>query len=198
MIRNKAGVCLCMLLIFLLMLPGLGIPAAEGENANTRGTTILTERFYSFDQYTTWNYEFSDDFFFLPSDTYNHSFARLSLGVALAAFRDTSSAVDQGKCLIQFLGDAGFEDIDAHTYDTNPTGDSIGLGIGHKKVDSVTVIALAVCGGNYGPEWASNVKIGDEELSQGFAESAEKVLGELDTYRELPTTCSREVGASYA
>lgn len=188
--RIKKLIRLCVLwtvlLAALVQVSGPASAFAEGETAAARKTYTLTERFYAYERYNTWNYEFSDDYFFLPSDTYHHSFARVSAGLALSAAR-TDDHEAQGKCLVTFLRDLGFEEIDAHTYDTDPTADSVGLGIGHKKVDDVTVIALAVCGGNYGAEWANNMKVGDGVLSEGFAESAQIVMDELDSYLEKYT-----------
>ena len=171
------------LLAALVQVSGPASAFAEGETAAARETRTLTERFYACDRYNIWNYEFSDGYFFLPSDIYHHPFARVSAGLALSAAR-AGDQEDQGRCLVTFLRDLGFEEIDAHTYDTDPTADSVALGIGHKKVDDVTVIALAVCGGNYRAEWANNVKIGDGVLSEGFAESAQIVMDELDAYLE--------------
>ena len=181
--KNPACAVLLMLLVLLTLLPALRIPAAEGE---PRETKTLNGSFFSFDKSHSWSYEFSDDYFFLPSDEYSHPFARASLGLALSAFRHKNPGgeyrEDQDDYLVAFLQDAGFEEIDTHTYDSEPTTDSIALGIGQKKVDDVTVTVLAVCGENYGPEWASNLTVGDNLRSDGFADAARKVEDELDAY----------------
>ena len=184
-IKKLVGSCVLwtVLLAALVQASGLVSAFAEGETAAARETRTLTERFYACDRYNTWNYEFSDDYFFLPSDTYHHPFAQVSAGLAFSAAR-AGDHEDQGRCLVTFLRDLGFEEIDAHTYDTDPTADSVTLGIGHKQAGDVTVIALAVCGGNYRAEWANNMKVGDGVLSEGFAESAQIVVDELDAYLE--------------
>lgn len=172
------------LLVFLLQILCPVISTAEGISTAERDGRILTERFYVSGRHYTWNYEFTDDFFFLPSDTYHHSFAQTSIGLAFSAIRDTSRPDNQGNCLVSFLQDAGFEEIDVSAYASNPTEDSIAFGIGRKVLNDVTVIALAVCGGNYSAEWANNFKIGDDVLPEGFGKSAQKVLAGLNTYLE--------------
>ena len=89
---------------------------------------------------------------------------------------------NQGECVVKFLQDMGFEDINAHTYDKKSTKDSIALAIARKKVDDLTVISLVVCGNNYGEKWASNVSIGNGTIPEGFSEAAGKALQELDAY----------------
>jgi hypothetical protein len=172
------------LLVFLLQILCPVISTAEGISTAERDGRILTERFYVSGRHYTWNYEFTDDFFFLPSDTYHHSFAQTSIGLAFSAIRDTSRPDNQGNCLVSFLQDAGFEEIDVSAYASNPTEDSIAFGIGRKVLNDVTVIALAVCGGNYSAEWANNFKIGDDVLPEGLGKSAQKVLAGLNTYLE--------------
>ena len=172
--------------------PGaVSLDNASQENKNTEaGTgdihkheTITVEgSTYYFNNFATWKYQFSDDYFFLPSDQYHHSLAKVSAGLALSSARVTEREGNQGECVVNFLRDMGFVDIDAHTYDKKSTKDSIALAIARKKVDDLTVICLAVCGNNYGVEWASNVTVGDDLLSEGFADGAGKALNELDAY----------------
>ena len=133
---------------------------------------------------TSWDYPYSDNFFTLPSDEYNHTFAKSSLGLALAAFRDKNNESAQDDNLISYFEDAGFEDISTDTYKTEPTTDSIAYGIARKTVNGCTVIAVSVCGGNYTKEWAGNFTIGDATRSQGFNEAAQKVEAGLNEYIE--------------
>jgi len=172
--------------------PGaVSLDNASQENKNTEAGTGDTHKHetitvegstYYFNNFSTWKYQFSDDYFFLPSDQYHHSLAKVSAGLALSSARVTEREGNQGECVVNFLRDMGFVDIDAHTYDKKSTKDSIALAIARKKVDDLTVICLAVCGNNYGVEWASNVTVGDDLLSEGFADGAGKALNELDAY----------------
>lgn len=86
--------------------------------------------------------------FFLPSDTYHHSFARISAGLALSAAR-TDDHEAQGKCLVTFLRDLGFEEIDAHTYDTDPTADSVGLVLGYAAALAAFGLLNGLLAGTY-------------------------------------------------
>ena len=70
---------------------------------------------YYFNNFATWKYQFSDDYFFLPSDQYHHSLAKVSAGLALSSARVTEREGNQGECVVYFLRDMGFVDIDAHT-----------------------------------------------------------------------------------
>lgn len=171
---------LCLVTCLLLIMTGTVY--AEENGTDEAGT--IRASFCAFDQVVTWDYPYSDDYFFLPSDTYSHSFARLSLGMALSAFRDTGNEEKQDDYLIDFLKNAGFEQIDTHTYAGKPTADSISLGLALKKIGDTTVIACAVCGGNYSAEWASNVTVGNDVRSEGFAKAAVKVEAELASYLE--------------
>ena len=169
------------LLLVLLLTLNFKTMAAENDAGETK---TITESFSAFDRAVSWEYEYSDEYFFLPSDMFHLPLARLSLGLALSAFRDTGHEEEPDDYLTAFLQDTGFEDIDTDTYDSEPTADSIAYGIGSKKIGDVTLIALAVCGGNYSSEWANNVKIGDGTLAEGFADSARKVENGLNTYLE--------------
>ena len=48
----------------------------------------ITGSFHTLGVSVTWEYPYSDAFFSLPPDRYDHRLARLSLGMALSAFRD--------------------------------------------------------------------------------------------------------------
>lgn len=145
-------------------------------------------RFIDHDQTVTWEYPYSDEFFYKPSDKYDHDFARLSMGLAIAAFRDEKQPEAEDHFLIEFLESMGFSGIETETYRTKPTADSISYGLARKKIGDMTVLTCAVCGFGYGKEWASNLTVGDFERSQGFNEAAEKVEAAIEDYMERNIT----------
>ena len=144
--------------------------------------------FFDHEQTVTWEYPYTDDFFYKPSDKYDHDFARLSMGLAIAAFRDEKQPDAEDHFLIEFLESMGFSGIETETYRTRPTADSIAYGLASKKIGDMTVLTCAVCGFGYGPEWASNFTVGDFERSQGFNEAAGKVEAAIEDYMERNIT----------
>ena len=174
----------CLAMMSLILMLSL-LPACMGEAAEDKGarTETISASFPYYSKVITWNYPYSDAFFLQPSDVYSHPFAQLSMGVAYAAFRSEHKET-QDEYLIDCMEKAGFGEIDTQTYREEPSAYSIAYGFAQKKIGDVTVIACAVCGGNYGKEWASNLTIGKGETAQGFAESAQKVEKALDKYLE--------------
>ena len=175
-------ICLAVLCLALtLSLPESGRSGAA-EEAGEPGT--ISASFSSFDKVYTWDYPYSDAFFLTPSDTYCHPLAQLSMGTAYAAYRDTGHPEAQDDYLIDLWEKAGFEEFDTETYRTDPTAYSIAYGFAQKKIGDATVISCAICGGNYGAEWASNLTIGNGTEAEGFADSAHTVEEALDRYLE--------------
>ena len=161
--------------IFLLMMQ---VSAAHAEEADIKGT------FVTFDHVVTWDYTYDDDYFTQPSDQYNHDLARLSLGMALAAFRDTDHPKAQDDNLVDYLQDMGFSHIETDTYASEPTAYSVACGLAVKEIDGTPVVVCAVCGGNYGKEWASNLTVGDMVRSMGFRDSSAKIQEAISDYVE--------------
>ena len=170
--------------IICLLLLGICLPALCSVSAAYAEETRIKGSFTTLDHTVIWEYGYDDDFFLKPSDQYNHEFARLSLGMALAAFRHNEQPDAQDDNLIDFLQSIGFSRIETGTYHMNPTSDSVGYGMAVKKIGDTTVLACAVCGGNYGKEWASNLTVGDYVRSQGFQDSSLKVQEAIADYLE--------------
>ncbi|WP_251712094.1 hypothetical protein [Lactococcus ileimucosae] len=87
----------------------------------------------------------------------------------------------------QLLEEIGFEKFKANQhFQERPSKDSIGAVIAQKKLtvkeEDYTLIALAIRGGGYEAEWASNLTLGRLGEHQGFREASEKVLTFLDQY----------------
>ena len=176
-IRNKTiKIVGSLLLSILLFVSGTSSAIAQEKTVTGVFPSMAEGR------YISWNYKYSDDFFLQSPDEYNHDLARLSLGLALAAFRDEWKPETQDEHLLQFLDEMGFEQIETDTYRTKPTADSIGYGLALKQVGDTTIIVCAVCGGGYGAEWASNVTVNDGVRSAGFQDAATKVEAAISDY----------------
>ncbi len=77
----------------------------------------------------------------------------------------------------------GFKDFCANSFwEDKPGSDSIGVAAARKAIKDentgkeYTLIALAVRGGGYGGEWASNFTMGESGEHQGFSEARDNVL----------------------
>ncbi len=174
------GILLC----FFLLIAGFSsvtVRADETDNADIR---YITGQFSTLEKYVSWDYPYSDTYFTQPSDQYNHNFARLSLGLALSSFRDKERPEAQDDYLIEFFENMGFEEIESDTYRKEPETDSIAYGLATKKINGFTVLACAVCGGNYSAEWASNLTVGDKDRSEGFYDASKKVQAAIRDYME--------------
>ncbi len=168
-------------LLCVTLLAGLfGAPAVQAEAADEGRTVRGT--FKTFGHKWTQEYRYDDAYFSLPSDMYHHDFARLSLGLSLCAFRNKDNPDRQDDNLLAFLEEMGFSEAETDAYRTGPTKDSICYGLARKTVGDTTVILCAVCGGNYGAEWASNLTVGDEDRSVGFRDASMQVQAALTDY----------------
>jgi len=115
---------LCLLTLSLTLAFGL-LPFGSGRAEETGKTETVSASFPYFAKVITRDYPYCDDFFLQPSDTYNHPFAQLSVGMAFVAFRDTDHPEAQDGYLIEALENAGFGEIDTQPYRKNPTAYSI-------------------------------------------------------------------------
>ena len=174
--RNKARqFCLVILAVFMLLFSVSSVFAEESS---------ITGYFNGFGYTVPWEYSWSEDYFRLPPEEYNHDLAKLSLGMALAAFRDEFHPENPADLLIDFFEKLGFEQIETVSFNTPPTSYSISYGFAQLKRSDMTVVAVAVCGGNYGAEWASNLTVGDGDRPYGFQDAAQKVQVALADYLE--------------
>ena len=144
--------------------------------------TGIDSTYNTLDHIVTWDYAYDDDYFLQPADEYNHNLARLSLGMALASFRDVERPDAEDDYLVGLFEDMGFSQIETETYRNPPTAYSVAFGFATKRIGDTTVVACAVCGGNYDQEWASNLTVGDLMRAMGFADSSAIVQEALADY----------------
>ena len=140
-------------------------------------------------------YYYSDSYFQESSYTYNEHLATMSLCLALSAFgsNETDDYTLKMKNAEELFYNIGFTNFD-HNYTEfenkgilgKPTKDSIGAVVARKEITvddkGYTLIALAVRGGGYESEWASNLTVGKTGKHKGFSEARDQVINFLQTY----------------
>lgn len=151
-------------------------------------------------------YYYSDEYFYGSSFAvwdsakmrwkYNDSLATMSLCLELSAWgsnvekRNGGGKIDytvKSKNAEDLLGEIGFDHLKKSPgFLIQPERDTIGavaarkpLKVGDKEY---TLIALAIRGGGYGAEWASNFTLGAEGMHQGFREARDNVMDFLRGY----------------
>lgn len=143
----------------------------------SRGSTLKTKAYYS------------DDYFTYNNLSYVPQIGTLSLSLALASFNssaDKSSYSSMADNLESFMNQIGMTNYEVNNdFITKPTEDSLGVGIGSKKINNYTLIALGTRGSEYEKEWSSNFKISgpnQDEYHQGFYDGSEIILNFLNDY----------------
>lgn len=172
---------MCLLMLTVLTVSLLPLSAASAQ----AGTLWLDARFESpgSAKPRAWQFPYRDDLFAASADTYSHTLAQASLGLALSAFRSKALKQDEQDVTVRaYLEGAGFSALASQDYDKIPTADTVSTVIGSKKLDGFTLVAVAICGGGYGSEWLSNFTVGDEERHVGFNGAARKVQARIRDY----------------
>ena len=153
------------------------IPVSPSEVRNG-----VFEYYSEFRKETThYTFDYDENWFYENATSYNHDLARMSIRVAMAA-ADTSS-----RMITELFEDLNFNSITGNY--PSPTSNSIGYVIGSKTVqntagENMTLLAVAVRGGGYGAEWASNFKVGTASNHQGFSEAATTVVDGIKAHIE--------------
>jgi alpha-tubulin suppressor-like RCC1 family protein len=136
-------------------------------------------------------YHYSDEYFAESSKVFNIHLATMTLCLEMSAFGSgietnmyDNYSLNAEALLTEELGFEHFET--SPEYNFKPYRDSIGCVAAYKTLSlegqDYTLIALAVRGSGYEAEWASNFKMGESGLHQGFMEARDKVLEFLDDY----------------
>ncbi len=138
---------------------------------------------------TWYSYEvdFDDSVFAQDCGVYQPKLARMSISLAVSAFRDWEQPDRKQHLGEDFLTNAGFTDIRSFDYEGDPTKDTIGMLLARKQLGDRTVVALAVSGEYYRREWVSNLYVGvagSDPVSrhEGFHQAAEKAFDRLMAY----------------
>ena len=133
------------------------------------------------DKEASYDYSYDESWFLKSGTEYQHDLARMSIRMAMAAARTTPVSI---KDLFDQLS---FDYSNESIVYPNPTRDSIGYAIGSKRIldengGEFTLVAVAVRGGGYKDEWASNITIGKEAEHKGFKEAGEAVAEAVQSY----------------
>ena len=183
-LRKILIIAICILMILLM-----GIRACAEEE--TSQTEIIHSNFYNLTVKETRTLEvpFNRDWFKSNASVYSHNLAKLSLGLATAAFRP-HSADEEGIAtdanLAAFLQEAHFSDLRSDDYDKNPSMYTVSTVMGHQKIgegdEAFELIAVGVCGQGYVDEWESNFSIGTGIFHEGFDRSSKLVYDRIFGY----------------
>lgn len=136
---------------------------------------------FTFDTY------YNDSYFLLDNKEYHEEIALASHAMALATFNGDEDYSVRSKYLRDLWEKEHFDNIYMNdSFYQMPSTDSIGYGIASKHIalknEVFTLIAVAVRGGNYDGEWASNFTLGLEGDAQGFKEARDQVIEGLTSY----------------
>lgn len=145
---------------------------------------------------------YSDGYFFEDPDDYNPHLATMSINMAVAAFGRNTNAIPGNKYanhfanVKQLMSDIGCAEeafFVNEDYQKQPEyfGEkdrlsTIAVAISQKKVEfegqTYTIVPVAIRGGGYEVEWASNVTLGHYGEAKGFADAADQVYGHVQSY----------------
>ena len=138
-----------------------------------------------------------DERWFMENNTqYHHGLARISLAMAVSAFRGNAAAPDAAiRSFFSQLGLAGAGDPDRAgrpgvcTWDFEAMGEeTVGTAIAWRYLtcfeSPVPLVAVAVSGGYYGDEWANNLDFGLTGDHAGFARAGKKVADRIARFEE--------------
>lgn len=128
-----------------------------------------------------YTYSYDESWFLKSGTEYQHDLARMSIRMAMAAARQSPVSI---KDLFEQLN---FSYSDSSIVYPTPTKDSIGYAIGSKRIldengQEFTLVAVAVRGGGYEDEWASNFTVGTGDEHQGFSAAGNTVAWAVREY----------------
>ncbi len=171
---------------------GLDLAFSEIAGLISNRLKKITFNFQSGEDYPLTCY-YTSDYFSNSSYEYNSSLSTMSLSYAMSAFGseigDQVDYTQKSQNAEKLLHDIGVkkENIAANDwFYKKPTTDSIAAIAGNMPIyvngEKYTLIALAVRGGGYEQEWASNFTIGASGQHEGFAQAKNEVLTFLKGY----------------
>lgn len=128
----------------------------------------------------TFDTYYNDSYFLLNNEDLHEEIALASHAMALSTFNFNVDYSKRNEDLVNLWHKENFEHLWFNqSYYEKPTTDSIGFGIASKYIaleEGFTLLAIAVRGGYYDGEWASNFTLGIEGNAQGFDEASDMVV----------------------
>ena len=180
-----------MTVLLSFMISGLPVYAEEKQK-NDDQSEIIHAKFYTLttEKNSSMEVAYNPKWFRESARVYQHSLAKLSLGLATSAFRPNSAhsegitAADMN--LNDFLTEAHFTDLRSDDYDKDPNMYTVSTVMGHQRIgegdESFELIAVGVCGQGYLDEWESNFSIGDGDIHDGFSRSSQLIYDRIFGY----------------
>ena len=137
-------------------------------------------------------YFYSDNYFCEDSSTYNEHLSTMSLCLELSAFPSLEATSEedyknQAKNARALLQDIGFDKIMTNDdYGSKPTTETMGVLMAQKPMSDngkkYTLVTIALRGGGYEAEWASNFVVGKDGNHEGFYKARDHVLEFIEEY----------------
>ena len=165
---------------------------AEEDSSSLEDGSFMVETLFDVNTTKTlgrWDFEYNDSWFKQSATIYNHKLARLSLGMAVSAFRpnlDPASKENPAQHLQSFLQNCQFKNLRTDDYDKSPSLYTVSTVIGYKQLQdeegNFTLIVVGTCGGGYKNEWLSNFTCGDQDMHVGFSSAAREVYDRIFGY----------------
>ena len=147
---------------------------------------------FTYDNGYTERCYYKDSYFNESSYNYNASLATMSLCFAVSAFgagqvNDYENKSKNARYMLNSIIGVSDDTIETNDwFKTKPTTDSIGVIAGNKSIkvgeENYTLIAVAIRGGGYEKEWASNFTIGSSGQHVGFNTAKNNVIAFLKKY----------------
>lgn len=126
---------------------------------------------------------YDDSYFLLDNKYYHQEIAVASFANAMASINARDDYSIRSANLVDLWTKENFQHIYINDdYKVKPTLDSVGFAIASKKINNFNLIAVTIRSGAYDAEWASNVTAGTTGNSQGFQNSANKVIEGIEDY----------------
>ena len=186
----KRIICFCFVLLLSLTC-FVTVHADESEEGDEETVNVI-DTFYVTTTQTNRSVTvpYNPNWFKADARVYDHDLAKLSLGLATAAFRPTIvddfiyRPIDYN--LNFFLYQCGFSDLRSDDYDKDPNRYTVSTVMGHRTVgegdEAFELIAVGICGQGYLDEWESNFSIGNGDIHDGFSRSAQLVYDRIFGY----------------
>lgn len=164
--------------LFILPVFLLASCAADPEDPDeppySTDTNVVYESIFNPGKTYTFSAKYDDNFFLQDAKNYSKELALLSYSSAVA-----SDIKEVGE---HFFTTAKFKDLISYDYDKDPTPDTLGYMIAHKKILNNELFAVSIRGLRYGAEWSNNFLVGSEGNHQGFSMRASDVFRRLEEY----------------
>ena|GEM_PF-3217885 len=126
---------------------------------------------------------YTDGFFAKSGKEKDIHLRTMSLDLALSVFGSEEGTMPS-ESAENLLADIGFDTGGIYVADMNvPTSENtLGTVISHKNTPYGEVVAVAVRGGGYGLEWASNLMVGESGDAEGFSKAAKMLIDRIRAY----------------